>query len=87
MTKFDVSSVLEEKIYDSKFDESRSKFIITTYFPISDTEKQDISNSITQPETEVIFKSIFTDVVSDEEWNKTKNQIKKKFQDELVNID
>ena len=87
MKKFDVSPALEEKIYDSKFVESKSKMTVTTYFPLSDKEKQDIINSSTKPETEVIFKSIFTDVVSDEEWNKTKEQIKKKFQDELVNID
>ena len=87
MKKFDVSPALEEKIYDSKFVESKSQLIVTTYFPLSDKEKQNITNSSNKPETEVIFKSIFTDVVSDEEWNKTKEQIKKKFQDELVNID
>ncbi len=63
------------------------QLIITTYFPLTDKEKQDISNSSTYSENEVIFKSIFTDIVSDEEWGKTKEQIKKKFQDELVNID
>jgi len=33
------------------------------------------------------FHSIFTDVISDDEWNKTSEQIKKKFKDELFDID
>ncbi len=33
------------------------------------------------------FYSIFTDTVSEEEWNKTKEQIKKRFNDELFRID
>jgi len=33
------------------------------------------------------FHSIFTDTVTDDEWNKTKNQIKKRFQNELFDID
>ena len=33
------------------------------------------------------FHSIFTDVVSDEEWNRTKDQIKQKFKNELFDID
>ena len=86
MTKFDILPALEEKIYDIKFEESNHVLIITTYFPLTDKEKQEISNSkpITQ---KIIFKSIFKDSISDEEWKKTKKQIKKKFQDELVNID
>ena len=87
MKKFDISPTLEEKIYDSKFDTSKSQLIITTYFPLTDKEKQDISNSSTSTDSEIIFKSIFSDVVSDVEWNKTKAQIKKKFQDELLDID
>ena len=33
------------------------------------------------------FYSIFTDSVTDVEWNKTKDQIKKRFQTELFDID
>jgi len=33
------------------------------------------------------FHSIFSDNVTDDEWNKTKNQIKKRFQNELFDID
>ena len=33
------------------------------------------------------FNSIFSDTVTDEEWNKTKDQIKQKFQSELFDID
>ena len=33
------------------------------------------------------FSSIFTDRINEEEWNKTKEQIKRKFRDELFEID
>ena len=33
------------------------------------------------------FASIFTDKITAEEWEKTKEQIKKKFNDELFDID
>ena len=33
------------------------------------------------------FHSIFTDTITEEEWNKNKEQIKKKFRDELFDVD
>ena len=44
-------------------------------------------NSISGQETFSNFNSIFSDTVTDEEWNKTKEQIKKRFQSELFDID
>ena len=36
---------------------------------------------------EISFKSIFSDSISESEWVHTKNQIIKKFQDELLDIE
>ena len=59
---------------------------IISYFPFSESEKQEICN-ILNVDTFDGFHSIFTDSVSEEEWNKTKDQIKKRFKDELFDID
>jgi hypothetical protein len=77
---------LQDKIFEILYrsDDSISK--ITSYFPFSSTEKQEIL-SILNDDGFDRFHSIFTDSVSDEEWDKTKEQIKKKFQDELFDID
>jgi hypothetical protein len=56
-----------------------------SYFPFSESEKQEIISILNIEFDE--FYSIFTDTVSDDEWEKTKDQIKKKFQDELFDID
>ena len=87
MKKLSISPDLEEKIYDLKFDENGiSK--ITSYFPLNDVDRQEILKNIEKNnESSVNFKSIFSDEISNEEWNKSKEQIKKKFQDELVEID
>ena len=87
MKKLSISPDLEEKIYDLKFDENGiSK--ITSYFPLNNVERQEILKTIEKNnESSVDFKSIFSDQISNEEWNKSKEQIKKKFQDELVEID
>ena len=44
-------------------------------------------NYISGKDTFSNFNSIFSDTVTDEEWNKTKKQIKKRFQNELFDID
>ncbi len=87
MKKLDVSSTLEEKIYDAKFPIGGKKAKITSYFPLTSSEKQDICNALRDSNSSVEFKSIFSDVISDTDWNSTKEQIKKKFQDELIDID
>lgn len=86
MKKFEISPTLEEKIYDSKYKhDSLSK--ITTYFPLEEIEKQEILKAVGKEENTIDFKSIFSDKISEEEWNKTKSQIKKKFHDELIGLD
>ena len=78
----DLSVNLREKIYDIK--ESQNNFLkIVSYFPLSDDEKQSILKNLKSVE----FRSIFSDHVSEEEWNKTKHQIIKRFQNELFDID
>ncbi|MCV0412313.1 MAG: hypothetical protein K5782_04835 [Nitrosarchaeum sp.] len=78
----DLSENLREKIYDIK--ESQNNFLkIVSYFPLSEDEKQ----SILKKTRHVDFRSIFSDHVSEEEWNKTKHQIIKRFQNELFDID
>lgn len=86
MKKLNIDSELEEKIYDSKFDVNNSLLKITTYFPLSEKEKQEILKKYNE-NGEITFNSIFSDIISDDQWNKTKDQIKNKFQNELLNID
>jgi len=84
MKKLNVSPSLEEKIYDLKFDDNNST-IITSYFPLNQDEKQMILND--HNFDIVSFKSIFSDKISESEWLNSKEQIKKKFQDELFHIE
>ena len=76
---------LEDKIFEIKSD-SVNVMKIKSYFPLRENEKQEIIN-ILELKNFNEFTSIFTDTVSDEEWEKTKHQIKKKFCDELFDID
>jgi hypothetical protein len=86
LKKRNIPSELEDKIFEIKLNSDKSIFKITSYFPLSELERKTMSSLLNQnnfPE----FHSIFTDTVTDDEWNKTKNQIKKKFQNELFDID
>ena len=76
---------LEDKIFEIKSD-SGSVMKIKSYFPLRENEKQEIIKILELKNFDG-FTSIFTDTVSDEEWEKTKHQIKKKFRDELFDID
>jgi hypothetical protein len=88
MKKLSTSSYLDEKIYDLKIDGNGILSTITSYFPLNATEKQEILKAIDKPKkASVDFKSIFSDKISEQEWGKSKEQIKKKFQDGLVKID
>ena len=77
---------LTDKIFQIKFNPDQSIEKITSYFPLSEQDRQMI-NSISGQNTFSNFNSIFSDTVTDEEWNKTKEQIKKRFQSELFDID
>lgn len=76
---------IEDKIFEIKSDSG----IITgikSYFPLRENEKQEIIKILDLKYFDG-FTSIFTDSVSDGEWEKTKHQIKKKFRGELFDID
>ena len=82
----DIPLELTDKIFQIKFNPDQSIEKITSYFPLSEQERLMI-NSISEQATFSNFNSIFSDTVTDEEWNKTKEQIKKRFQNELFDID
>ncbi len=82
----DIPLELTDKIFQIKFNSDQSVEKITSYFPLSEQERLMI-NSISGQDIFSNFNSIFSDTVTDEEWNKTKEQIKKRFQNELFDID
>jgi hypothetical protein len=86
LKSLEIPSAIEDKIFEIKFhsDESISKII--SYFPLSEFERHTLISLLSEPNFSE-FHSIFTDDVTDDEWNKTKNQIKKRFQNELFDID
>jgi len=77
---------LKDKIFEIKYDSDETISKIVSYFPFNELEKQEII-SILDNDTFEGFHSIFSNTVSDEKWNRTKDQIKKKFNDELFDID
>ena len=64
---------------------SKGKFFHLKEF-CDELEKQNIISVLNQPNFSG-FHSIFTDYVSEAEWNKTKDQIKNRFRTELFDID
>ena len=76
---------LQEKIFQIQFNDDESISKIVSYFPFSDLEREKII-SLQSEKSFNAFQSIFTDTISDEEWNKNKENIKKKFNDELFDI-
>ena len=85
MHKINFPNYLEDKIFEIRYDSNLISKIIS-YFPFSESEKKEIRSALNM-NTFNGFHSIFTDVISDDKWNKTKEQIKKKFKDELFDID
>ena len=77
---------LQEKIFQIQFNDDESISKIISYFPFSDLEREKII-SLQNEKSFNAFQSIFTDTISDEEWNKNKEKIKKRFNDELFDID
>mgnify|MGYP005630420143 FL=1 len=86
LKKLDIPFEIEDKIFEIKFNSDQSVFKIISYFPLSQFECQFFTSLLNQPSFSE-FHSIFTDTITDDEWNKTKNQIKKRFQNELFDID
>ena len=85
LKSFDIPDDIRDKIFEIKLHSDKSIFKIISYFPLSETEKQIILSVLNKPNFSA-FHSIFTDTVTDDEWNKTKNQIKQRFQNELFDI-
>ena len=85
MNKINFPNYLEDKIFEIRCDSNLISKIIS-YFPFSESEKRKI-RSILNMNAFDGFDSIFTDVISDDEWHRTREQIKKKFQDDLFDID
>ena len=86
MKTLDIPYKIKDKIFEIKYPSNESAFKIISYFPLSDLECRTLTSQFNQldfPE----FHSIFTDTVTDDEWDKTKNQIKRRFQNELFDID
>ena len=86
MKIIDIPSEVEDKIFEIKFNSDKSISKIISYFPLSELERKTIVSSLNMAIFSEFY-SIFTDTVTDDEWNKTKNQIKKRFQNELFDID
>ncbi|MDC4215551.1 MAG: hypothetical protein CK526_00165 [Thaumarchaeota archaeon] len=82
----DIPDKIKDKIFELKFNSDQSVFKITSYFPLTESERNTITSLFNLHDFSE-FHSIFTDNVTDEEWNKTKNQIKKRFHNELFDID
>jgi len=86
MNKLTLPSHLADKIFEIRLESDETISKIFSYFPFTESEKHEIL-SILNRESFSGFHSIFTDTVTEEEWNKTKEQIKKKFKDELFDVD
>jgi len=86
MVKLSLPSHLEDKIFEIKFNSGDNISKIISYFPLVESEIQEILSFLdTKPSDG--FHSIFIDKITVEEWENTKEQIKKKFKDELFDID
>jgi len=86
VTVLDLPIHLEDKIFEIQFDASNNISKIVSYFPFSDSERDKILFILNKDSFDG-FRSIFTDKITDEDWAKTKDQIKNKFKDELFDID
>ena len=82
----DIDFELKEKIFEIKTDSNNLILKIISYFPLTELDQNNLISIINQPNF-VNFNSIFTDNITDDEWNRTKSQIKKRFQDEIFYID
>ena len=86
MKKLDIPSEIEDKIFEIKLNSDKSISKIISYFPLSELERQTMTSLLNKPNFSE-FHSIFTYSITNDQWNKTKNQIKKRFQNELFDID
>jgi len=87
MNTMNLPANLKEKIYQIKLDSQNNFSHIVSYFPLSLDEKQLIITLMDNSKSFDGFHSIFSDHISEQEWNNSKVQIIKRFQDELFDID
>ena len=85
MKTLDIPYNIKDKIFEIKYNSDESVFKIISYFPLSKLECHTLTSQLNQPDFPEFY-SIFTDNVTDDQWNKTKDQIKKRFQNELFDI-
>jgi len=87
MNSLNLPLSLKEKIYQIKTNSQNDFLKIISYFPLSEDEKQRILSLMGDSKSFDDFYSIFSDHISEKEWNESKSQIIKRFQDELFDID
>ncbi|NOS62793.1 MAG: hypothetical protein HOO66_07145 [Nitrosarchaeum sp.] len=87
MKNLNLPANLKDKIYQIKVNSQNNFSKIVSYFPLSVDEQQLIITLMNNPKSFDGFYSIFSDHISEQEWNKSKVQIIKRFQDELFDID
>ena len=86
MKTLDIPYKIIDKIFEIKYNSDESIFKIISYFPLSELECHTLISQLNQPDSPEFY-SIFIDSITDDQWNKTKDQIKKRFQNELFDID
>jgi len=86
MPKQKFSDHLQDKIFEIRYDSDDSISKIVSYFPFSESEKHEIISTLNDQSFDRFY-SIFADSITEDEWKRTKDQIKLKFKDELFDID
>ena len=86
MKDLNLPANLKDKIYQINVNPQNDFSKIISYFPLSADEKQLIVTLMNDSKSFNGFHSIFSDYISEQEWNKSKAQIIKHFQDELFDI-
>ena len=87
MKNLNLPANLKDKIYQINVNSQNDFSKIVSYFPLSADEKQLIVTLMNNSKSFDGFSSIFSDHISEQEWDKSKVQIIKRFQDELFDID
>ncbi len=86
MKDLNLPANLKDKIYQINVNSQNDFSKIISYFPLSADEKHLIVTLMNDSKSFNGFHSIFSDHISEQEWNKSKAQIIKHFQDELFDI-
>lgn len=87
MPDYGIPEYLSDKIFEIKATNGNSILKLVSYFPLLDTEKNELRALFDSRFESVTFRSIFSDSVTEEEWSRTKTQIKRRFVSELFDID